>query len=56
VALSTLDSDTLKREMAPLAAINDSNQKYLLTTDFDDDPVYDGIRKLNVVRWMTGKS
>lgn len=25
---------------------------YLLTTDLDFDPVYDGIRKLNVVDWL----
>ena len=26
--------------------------KYLLTTDNDFNPVYDGIRKLNVIDWM----
>jgi predicted AAA+ superfamily ATPase len=31
---------------------NDSTPKYLLTTDIDHNPVYDGIRKLNVVDWM----
>ena len=30
----------------------DSTPKCLLTTDIDHNPVYDGIRKLNVVDWM----
>lgn len=33
-------------------AIKDSNSQYLLTTDNDFNPVYDGIRKLNVIDWM----
>ena len=32
--------------------IKDSNPKYLLTMDMDFNPVYDGIRKLNVVDWL----
>ena len=55
VALSTSDHSTLARELAPLRAIRDSNPKYLLTTDIDFDPVYDGIRKLNVADWLLGK-
>jgi predicted AAA+ superfamily ATPase len=54
VALTTLGEATLERELRPLLAIKDSNQKYLLTTDFDNNPVYDGIRKLNVVDWLLG--
>lgn len=52
VAWTTEDSDTLERELAPLKAIKDSTPKYLLTTDVDFNPVYDGIRKLNVIDWM----
>ena len=44
--------ETLERELASLRAIKDSNPKYLLTTDNDFNPVYDGIRKLNVIEWM----
>jgi predicted AAA+ superfamily ATPase len=44
--------ETLERELASLNAIKDSNPKYLLTTDIDFNPVYNGIRKLNVVDWM----
>jgi predicted AAA+ superfamily ATPase len=52
VAWTTESPDTLARELASLKAINDSTPKYLLTTDIDHNPVYDGIRKLNVVDWM----
>ncbi|MCL1920021.1 MAG: ATP-binding protein [Kiritimatiellaeota bacterium] len=55
VAFSTIDPKTLERELAPLRAIRDSNPKYLLTTDIDFNPVYDGIRKLNVADWLLGK-
>ena len=52
VAWTTENAETLEREIASLKAINDSNPKYLLTTDVDFNPVYDGIRKLNVIDWM----
>ena len=52
VAWTTENPDTLERELAPLKVIKDSNPKYLLTTDMDFNPIYDGIRKLNVIDWM----
>ena len=52
VAWTTENPETLERELASLRAIRDSNPKYLLTTDNDFNPVYDGIRKLNVIEWM----
>ena len=52
VSWTTENPDTLERELASLKAIKDSNPKYLLTTDIDFNPVYDGIRKINVVDWM----
>ncbi len=52
VAWTTENADTLERELASLKAIKDSTPKYLLTTDVDFNPVYDGIRKLNVIDWM----
>ncbi|MDR0987859.1 MAG: ATP-binding protein [Prevotellaceae bacterium] len=52
VAYSTMEPQTLERELSPLRAIKDSNPKYLLTADMDINPVYDGIRKLNVVDWL----
>ncbi len=52
VAWTTMQPETLERELASLRAIKDSSPKYLLTTDIDLNPVYDGIRKLNVADWM----
>lgn len=52
IAWTTENADTLERELASLKAIKDSTPKYLLTTDVDFNPVYDGIRKLNVIDWM----
>jgi predicted AAA+ superfamily ATPase len=52
VAYSVTDTATLERELAPLRAIRDSNPKYLLSADWDTNPVYDGIRKLNVTGWL----
>ena len=52
VSWTTDNPETLQRELAPLKAIKDSNPKYLLTTDIDFNPVYEGIRKLNVVDWL----
>jgi predicted AAA+ superfamily ATPase len=52
VAWTTMNKETLERELASLYAIKDSNPKYLLTTDIDLNPVYNGIRKLNVVDWL----
>jgi len=52
VSWTTMQPETLERELASLRAIKDSNPKYLLTTDIDLNPVYDGIRKLNVADWL----
>ncbi|GHT65879.1 ATPase [Bacteroidia bacterium] len=52
VSWTTENPETLERELASLRAIKDSNPKYLLTTDIDFNPVYDGIRKLNVADWL----
>jgi predicted AAA+ superfamily ATPase len=56
VAYLVADPATLERELAPLRAIRDSNPKYLLSTDWDINPVYDGIRKLNVAEWLLNNS
>ena len=52
VAWTTASAETLERELASLNAIKDSNPKYLLTMDMDFNPVYNGIRKLNVADWL----
>jgi len=52
VAYSVTDEQTLERELAPLRLIRDSNPKYLLSADWDTNPVFDGIRKYNVIDWL----
>ena len=44
----------LKRELASLQKINDQYPKYLLTLDEDPDADYNGIRRINVLRWLVG--
>jgi predicted AAA+ superfamily ATPase len=55
VAWTTMDENTLERELAPLNAIKDSCAKYLLTMDVFAGDSYNGIRKLNVIDWLTGQ-
>ena len=53
VSLTTLEEKTLARELAPLREIDDNYPKYLLTLDnIFDNVSYDGIQKLNVVKWL----
>lgn len=55
VAATVRDESTLKRELASLQQINDQYPKYILT--LDDDPVadYDGIKRINALKWMMGE-
>lgn len=52
VAATVRDESILKRELASLQQINDQYPKYILT--LDDDPVadYDGIKRINALKWM----
>lgn len=52
VAATVRDESTLNRELASLQQINDQYPKYILT--LDDDPVadYDGIKRINALKWM----
>ena len=54
VAATVRDEVTLKRELASLRQIKDQYPKYILT--LDDDPVadYDGIKRINVLKWLVG--
>ena len=53
VALTTLDEGVLRRELAPLQAINDQFPKYLLTLDtLNPQANYDGIIKRNALDWL----
>lgn len=56
VSASTLDENTLKRELEPLQKISDNHPKYLLTLDeVLATANYDGIRKVNVLDWLLDK-
>ena len=56
VSATTLDENTLKRELAPLKKIGDNYPKYLLTSDdIFGNTDYDGIKKKNVLDWLLGK-
>lgn len=56
VALSTLDENVLRRELAPLQRIQDNYPKYLLTMDeaFAGTD-YNGVQKQNVLKWLLKK-
>jgi predicted AAA+ superfamily ATPase len=42
----------LERELAPLNAIRDHNQKFLLTMDFTPSTSHNGIRQMNALDWL----
>jgi len=53
VAASTLDPNTLKRELAPFKRIADNYPKTLLTLDeVFSTADYEGIQKRNVLDWL----
>ena len=55
VSLSTIDPNTLERELRPLRRLGNSYPKYLLTLDeVDTNTNYDGIKKLNALYWLNG--
>lgn len=54
VAATVRDETTLKRELASLQQINDQYPKFLLTLDEDPTADYNGIKRINVLRWMMG--
>lgn len=56
VAASVRDKETLKRELASLEKINDHYPKLLLTLDEDPEADYNGIRRINALDWLIGKT
>ena len=52
VALSVIDPDTLKRELAPLKALKNHYPKYLLTLDPQPPVDHNGIHQLYAVDWL----
>ena len=49
------DEMTLKRELASLQRISDQYPKYILTLDDDPSADYDGIKRINVLKWLMGE-
>jgi predicted AAA+ superfamily ATPase len=57
VAVTALDVTTLTREIRPLERIQDNYPKYLLTLDeYMPTANFDGIKKINALDWLLGKS
>lgn len=56
VAATVRDENTLLRELASLQKINDHYQKVILTLDEDPEADYDGIRRVNVLDWLMGRT
>ena len=55
VSESTLQPEAMERELKPLQRIKDNYPKYLLTLDeIESTADYNGIRKLNVLKWLLG--
>ncbi|WP_042435885.1 ATP-binding protein [Senegalimassilia anaerobia] len=53
VSATTLEESTLKRELAPFAAVRDNYPKILLTLDtIFGTADYDGVKKHNVIDWL----
>ena len=46
------DNNILNRELKPLKKINDNSPKYILTLDNEPTIDYDGIKKINILKWM----
>lgn len=55
VAATVRDETTLKRELASLQQINDQYPKYILTLDEDPTADYNGIKRINALRWLMGE-
>lgn len=55
VAESIQDEKTFDREMKPLKAIKDFNKRVVITTDYDLNESYDGIKHINVFDFLLGK-
>lgn len=55
VAATVRDETTLKRELSSLQQINDQYPKYILTLDEDPEADYDGIKRINALKWLMGE-
>ncbi|MFA6591794.1 MAG: ATP-binding protein [Bacteroidales bacterium] len=55
VAATGRDETTLSRELSSLEAIRDHYPKTILTLDEDPDADYNGIRRVNALKWLLSK-
>ena len=55
VAESIKSKVTLERELAPLRAIKNFNSRAIITTDYDMNESYDGIKIINIIEWLLKK-
>ena len=55
VAATVRDEATLKRELTSLQQIKDQYPKYILTLDEDPTADYNGIQRINVLKWLMGE-
>lgn len=56
VAESIKEKSTFDRVMAPLKAVKDFNQRVIISTDYDENASYDGIKHINIFDFLLGKS
>jgi predicted AAA+ superfamily ATPase len=57
VAATTLDENTLARELEPLKKTGDDHPKYLLTLDeYEREANYAGIQKMHIIDWLLKNS
>lgn len=56
VAATVRDESTLQRELSSLQQIGDQYPKYILTLDEDPDADYNGIKRINALKWLMGES
>ncbi len=52
VAATVRSEELLRRELASLQQLSDHYPKYILTLDNDPDADYEGIRRINALKWM----
>lgn len=56
VAATVRSDATLKRELAPLKKVQDNYPKIILTLDEDPEADYGGIRRINALDWLLGRT
>lgn len=55
VAESIQEESTFERVMKPLKSVRNYNKRVIITTDYDVNESYDGIRHINVLDFLLGK-